>query len=51
MDVNEELNFLGKFKKKWGGRGSGGLGRGWGSGWGGQVGCERRIEVFGKIYK
>ena len=33
MDVNEELNFL------WGG----------GSGLGGQVGCDRRIEVLGKI--
>ena len=33
--------------------GGGGLG-GVGSGarvWGGQVGCERRIEVFGKIHK
>ena len=30
MDVNEELKFLGEFKKKnWGGgRGSGGVGRG-----------------------
>ena len=36
MDVNEELKFLGKFKKKFGGRGGrgegGGSGRG-GSGW------------------
>ena len=39
MDVNEELKFLGKLKKKlWGGRGGVGLG--------GQGGCERRIEVF-----
>ena len=36
MDVNEELKFLGKFKKKlfWGG-GQGGLGRGGGGGFGG----------------
>ena len=38
MDVNEELNFLGKFKKKfWGGGGGrvvgGESGTGWGSGW------------------
>ena len=39
MDVNEELEFLGKFKKKLGG----GVG-GWGGG--GQDGCERRIEGF-----
>ena len=31
MDVNEELKFLGKFIKKLGGGGSGGLV--WGSGW------------------
>ena len=40
MDVNEELKFLRKFKKKnffWGGGGSG------------QGGCERKIEVFVKI--
>ena len=44
MDVNEELKFLGKFKKKnFGGRGGGGSG--------GQSGCERRIEVFVKIQK
>ena len=42
--MNEELK---KFKKKkWGG----GLGRGGGR-VGGQGGCERRIEVFGKIHK
>ena len=37
VDVNEELKFLGKFTKKFGR--------------GGQVGCERRIEVFVKIQK
>ena len=31
--------------------GSGGRGWGAGAGWGGQGGCDRRIEVFGKIYK
>ena len=42
MDVNEELKILLKIqKKKWGE----------GSGWGGQGGCDRRIEVFGKIHK
>ena len=42
MDVNEELKFLRKLKKKWGGGG-----RVWGGG-GGQGGCERerRIEGF-----
>ena len=44
MDVNEELKFLGKFKKKnWGGGGQGGwvggVGSG-GTGLGGQGGCE-----------
>ena len=34
-----------------GGGGSGGGGGGGGSGFGGQGGCERRIEVFGKIHK
>ena len=34
MDVNEELKYLGKFKKKFGG--AGGLGGG-----GGQDGCEQ----------
>ena len=46
VDVNQELRFFGKFKKKIGGGG------GWvhgGSGLGGQDGCERRIEVFVKI--
>ena len=32
MGVNEELKYLGKFKKKLGGGGSG---------WGGQDGCEQ----------
>ena len=27
------------------------MGRGEGSGWGDQDGCDRRIEVFGKIHK
>ena len=52
MDMNEELKFLQKFKKKiffWGG-GSGGVGGG-AVGLGGQSGCERRIEVFVKIQK
>ena len=55
MDVNEELKFLCKFKKKifffffWGG-GVPGRGGGW-SGSGSQDGCERRIEVFLKIQK
>ena len=52
MDVNEELKFLGKFTKKWGGGSVGGGGSGlWGGGGGGQGGCERRIEVFVKIQK
>ena len=45
VDVNEELKFLGKFKKKMGG----GIGVSWGSERGCQGGCERRIEVLGKI--
>ena len=43
MDVNQELKFFGKFKKKKLGGG------GWVHGEvrdGGQDGCERRIEVF-----
>ena len=44
MDVNQELKFFGKFKKKK-------LGGGGGVGLGGQDGCERRIEVFVKIQK
>ena len=59
MDVNQELKFFGKFKKKklgggrvgpWGGPGWG-VGGGGGIGLGGQGGCERRIEVFVKIQK
>ena len=46
VDVNEELKFLGKLRKKWGGgvRGEGDRGSGWGGG--GQGGCEQRIEDF-----
>ena len=48
VDVKEELKFLRKFKKKMGG----GWGKGGGEGSvGGQGGCDRRIEVFGKIHK
>ena len=44
MDVNEELKFLGKFKK------NGGSGRVWGGRVrGGQDGCERRNKVFVEI--
>ena len=49
MDVNEELKFLGKFKKKK--LGGGGGGGGVRVGLGGQGGCERRIEVFVKIQR
>ena len=50
VDVNKELKFLWIFKKKnWGGGGVRGReGSGWGGG--GQGGCDRRIEVFGKIH-
>ena len=49
VDVIEELKFLGKITKKFGGGSRGGGGSGW---WGwGQGGCERRIEVFVKIQK
>ena len=50
VDVNEELKFFAKIRKKIGGGG----GRGWvrQGGWmGGQGGCERRIEIFVKIQK
>ena len=46
--MNEELKFLGKFKKKWG-VGGGGVGSRVGVGLGGR--CERRIEVFLKFQK
>ena len=45
VDVNEELKFLCKFKKKKY------IYLGGGSGWGSQDGCERRIEVFVKVQK
>ena len=45
LDVNEGLKFFCENSKKIGG---GGVGSG--SGWGRQGGCERRIEVFGKIH-
>ena len=50
MDVNQELKFFGKIKKKkkLGGGEGGSIG---GSGLGGQDGCERRIEVYVKIKK
>ena len=52
MDVNEELEFLRKFKKKSGGgvggRGVGERGVWWGSGWWGvQGGCERNVGCRG----
>ena len=47
VDVNQELKFFGKFKKKTGG---GRVGP-WGVRVGSQDGCERRIEVFVKIKK
>ena len=47
VDVNEELKFWGKFKKKNEKMGGGGGG----SVLGGQGGCERGIEVFVKIQK
>ena len=37
MDVNEELKFLRKFKKKWGGSGGGGFGVGLGGGGSGRM--------------
>ena len=52
VDVNEELKFFGKFKKKKMGGGVRAVGSGGGvSGRGGQDECERRIEVFVKIQK
>ena len=49
VDVNQELKFFGKFKKKK--LGGGRVGPWGGPGLGGQDGCERRIEVFVKIKK
>ena len=49
VDVNQELKFFGKSKKKIGGGGR--VGPWGGSGLGVQDGCERRIEVFVKIQK
>ena len=51
VDVNEELKFCENSKKKMGGGEGVGGGEELGEGvWlGGQGGCERRIEVFGKI--
>ena len=55
VDVNEELKFCENSRKNIGvlGRGGRGVGMGadWGVGLGGQVGCERRIEVFVRIQK
>ena len=51
MDVNQELKFFGKFKKKIGAGGGGGGGGSGGVRLGGQDGCERRIEVFVNIKK
>ena len=50
VDVNQELNFLGKFTKK--NRGGGGWGSGGGSGggspwWGGQGGCGNNVGGWG----
>ena len=42
--MNEELNFFVTIKKKYFPLGGGGVGLG------GQGGCDRRIEVFGKIH-
>ena len=40
IDVNEELKFLRKLTKNFGGRGGSGGGSGW---WGGQGGCEHNV--------
>ena len=52
MDVNEELKFMGKFKKKkkLGGGGSGGLGRG-GRVWGVRVDVNEELKFLGKFTK
>ena len=44
MDVNDEMKFLIKLKKKIGGGGGGGGGR-WGSGWGFRVDVIREVFV------
>ena len=50
MDVNEELKFLLKFKKKMGGRvGSGGLGRGNGVWLGVRVDVNKELKFLGKF--
>ena len=56
MDVNEELNVLGKFKKKifffWGGVRGGWFGRGagcrvgWGTGWGVRVDVNEELKFL-----
>ena len=47
MDVNEELKFFVKIRKKKSFGGSWGGGRGRVGGGGGQGGCDRKIKVFG----
>ena len=50
VDVNEELKFLGKLKKKkFRGGGSVGVGSGGGGQWGGQGGCERNVGGRGDV--
>ena len=59
VDVNEELKFLGKFKKKWGGVrgvGSGGIGGGAGCRvggrvWGVRVDVNEELKFLGKFTK
>ena len=47
MDVNEDLKFLGKFKKKnWGGGVRGGGGGGGGSGWGVRVDVNEELKFL-----
>ena len=48
VDVIKELKFLGKFTQK---KIQGGGGQSGGFGLGGEGGCNRRIEVFGKIHQ